>query len=297
MLQTRLASAGIAAEGSEWHPYSGGRTNAIWRIGSGAQALVCKLYLPASASPLFPNDSAAEWNALRALSGTGLAPEPVATLATELGPCIVYRNVEGEPVRSGIAQVAEIMTRLHRFALPAGLRHLSGGSEQLRLQGQAILDDCRSPEARELRNACPTVDCPASSRSVFLHGDVVPSNVLTGPTGVTFIDWQCPAAGDAAEDIAIFLSPAMRSLYGGRPLSFDEQTAFLQAYGSPEIAWRYRRLEPLYHWRMAAHCLWKAERGAVDYRDALQLERAALEQFRQQYQRRGGREAEGDQPE
>ena len=32
------------------------------------------------------------------------------------------------------------------------------------------------------------------------------------------IDWQCPALGDPAEDIACFLSPAMQVIYGAGPL-------------------------------------------------------------------------------
>ena len=92
------------------------------------------------------------------------------------------------------------------------------------------------------------------------------------PGGLTLIDWQCPASGDPTEDIATFLSPAMQRLYRGTILSEAEREAFLAAYPDPAIVARYRALKSVYRWRMAAHCLWKAERGASDYAGALRLE-------------------------
>ena len=99
-------------------------------------------------------------------------------------------------------------------------------------------------------------------------------DLIDGPGGVTLIDWQCPATGDATEDLATFLSPAMQWLYRGRVLSPPETEAFLAAYPDPTVTARDLRLQPLYRWRRAAHCLWKADRGAPDYRHALALELA-----------------------
>lgn len=76
----------------------------------------------------------------------------------------------------------------------------------------------------------------------------------------------------------MFLSPAMQALYGGHDLSADDRDAFLSAYGDLAIATRYKKLAPLFHWRMAAHCLWKSQRGERDYTPAIELELAALEQ-------------------
>ena len=104
----------------------------------------------------------------------------------------------------------------------------------------------------------------------------MPGNIITGPQGITLIDWQCPALGDPAEDLAAFLSPAMQWLYRGQTLTPDQEQVFLSAYPNPETTARYRALKPLFHWRMAAHCLWKSERGAQDYATALRLELQAL---------------------
>ena len=54
-----------------WLPLAGGRTNRLWRVG---QAVI-KAYDPAAASPLFPNDPAAEARALAQLGPIGLAPD------------------------------------------------------------------------------------------------------------------------------------------------------------------------------------------------------------------------------
>ncbi len=106
---------------------------------------------------------------------------------------------------------------------------------------------------------------------------MVPANIIKDPAGPTLIDWQCPAIGDAAEDLATFLSPAMQSLYAGQSLSGNEQSRFLDAYGNADAVDFYRALKPLFHRRMAAHCLWKAERGSLDNAEAMQLELAELE--------------------
>jgi thiamine kinase-like enzyme len=103
----------------------------------------------------------------------------------------------------------------------------------------------------------------------------VAGNLIDGPGGITLIDWQCPASGDPTEDVATFLSPAMQWLYRGRVLSPPETEAFLSAYPDPDVTTRYLRLRPLYRWRMAAHCLWKADRGAPDYEQALAAELAS----------------------
>ena len=94
---------------------------------------------------------------------------------------------------------------------------------------------------------------------------------------LTLIDWQCPRLGDPAEDLALFLSPAMQLLYRGAPLGLAEQDAFLAAYPDPQVTARLRALLPWFHWRMAAYCLWKAERGGAEDREAMALEIAALQ--------------------
>ncbi|MEI6801465.1 MAG: phosphotransferase, partial [Pseudomonadota bacterium] len=85
-----------------------------------------------------------------------------------------------------------------------------------------------------------------------------------------FIDWQCPGLGDPAEDLATFLSPAMQWLYTGRTLGPDQRSRFLHAYPDQATVARFQALEPLFTWRIAAHCRYRAAKGDADYAQALQ---------------------------
>lgn len=278
LLKSELAAAGIVKEGLEWQLFSGGRTNRIWRIGQGDHALVCKLFNSDGGTILFPNDIAAESSALRALSGTGLAPVFICEFKSSRGLCLIYRYSAGRPWRGDVRAVSETLARLHQLPPPAKIRKIHGSADAIHSLGNAILTNCYSARAGNLRSLRPELpDCANNSR-VFLHGDLVPGNIICGPGGIVLIDWQCPAIGDPCEDISTFLSPAMQSLYGHRPLSDVEQTDLLDAYTSPVTKARYLALKPLFHWRMAAHCLWKYENGQAEYRPAMELEIAALKQ-------------------
>ncbi len=137
-----------------------------------------------------------------------------------------------------------------------------------------ILSLCKEPE--ELNDLRPDIDVPPSGKSVFLHGDVVPGNLIAGENDLFLIDWQCPGIGDPCEDIAIFLSPAMQRVYRGAPLNEAEFEMFFEGYGDASIKARYRALAPAYHWRMAAYCQWQSENGHLDYAGAMLEERAAI---------------------
>ena len=96
----------------------------------------------------------------------------------------------------------------------------------------------------------------------LVHRDAGPGNLIDNGTDLMLIDWQCPGAGDPVEDLAAFLSPAFQILYGRAPLTADEEEAFLDAYPTPLVVRRLRRMRSSYDWRMAAYCGWRAERLA-----------------------------------
>ena len=271
-----LRTRGLCDALSRWRPLSGGLTNRLWLLAENGRKLVCKLYRPDAATPLFPNDARAEERVLKHLAGTGLAPEPVATLATGSGPCLVYRHVSGASMPAASVAGARALRRLHRQAPAPGLRRLACGPAALQRQGLAMLSMCDDRQAERIRRQMPDgFDLPAV-RPVLLHGDPVPGNIIAAPSGVTFIDWQCPAIGDACEDLAIFLSPAMHLLYGDAGRRAPPLEALLAAYGDGEVGRRLERLLPWFHWRMAAYCLWKAERGQPACREGQERELAAL---------------------
>ncbi len=275
-----LIARGLAAPGDSWEPLSGGHSNRIWKVGKGPSALICKLYAPHVHSELFPNDSRAEWAALTGLRGQGLAPEPLALVETGSGPCLVYRHIPGTPWRTGPDRVARLLARLHRLPPPQGLRRAAAGEAALAAQTERMLDTLPPAEAARLHALRPP-PAPAAEGEpvpeVFLHGDVVPANIICTRRGIALIDWQCPALGDPCEDLSTFLSPAMQALYGRKPLTPAEEEAFLAAYAAPGVTVRLRRLRPWYHWRMAAYCLWRAGRGGTGHAAVAGLEVAALE--------------------
>ncbi len=243
--------------GQHWTRLRGGRVNRVWRVGGH----VVKLYDPGGASPLFPNDGPMEARMLARLGPDNLAP----VLAAEGPGWIVYRHVRGRCWSGDPRPVARLLTRLHAIGIPPeGVRTLASGSDALRTQGAAM--GAGPPPVGG------TVD-PVSGN--LLHGDAVPGNIIMDGARLTLIDWQCPALGDPVEDMAMFLSPAMQWLYRGAVLSPEDEAAFLDA-SPPDRAARYRALATLFHWRMIAHCCWKADRGDADYARAALLEADAL---------------------
>jgi thiamine kinase-like enzyme len=91
--------------------------------------------------------------------------------------------------------------------------------------------------------------------------------LILGDNGLRLIDWQCPAIGDPIVDIMMFLSPGMHEIYGAGKLPMKDYEAFLMNL-TPELRNRYNMLAPLYHWRLAAYCFWKAEQGFIEYENA-----------------------------
>ncbi len=253
----------------------GGRTNSIWRITGRAGDFVCKLYQSQNDNPLFPNDPKAEVLALQALEGHKIAPALHSVFQTRLGTCVIYSYEEGSVWSGDTAPVALLLRRLHAMAPPATLRSIPSGSGALWNASRDIAGMCSDvpPELLQVPQSPPV---PACENPSFLHGDAVAGNILIGAGGARLIDWQCPAAGDPCEDIAVFLSPAMQHLYGENQLSNGEVAAFLNAYGDEKTAARFKALQPFFYMRMAAYCLWKAQRGQADYLHAMQLELAAL---------------------
>lgn len=253
---------------SPWVPLQGGRVNAVWRVGD----VVIKQFRPNGDSPLFPNDPLAEAAALTLLSPYGLAPK----LLGKGHGWLAYQYCPGTPWQGDTGIVAAAAARLHQTPVPANaFRHAPNGSTPLLAQAKSIAAQCQ-------QTLLPPPHDPnlGPGPESLVHGDLVPGNLIVHYGKITLIDWQCPAIGDPAEDIATFLSPAMQLLYRGAPLNAAEISAF-RAACSPQTIQRYDSLAAIYHWRMAAHCLWKAENSAADYGQAMQLELDALERLTQ----------------
>ena len=251
----QAVGATVPIEGP-WLPLEGGRSNRVWRAGD----LAVKLYDPTSATPLFPNEPAAEALALQSLTSLPLAPSFVSSGAGWLA----YRYQPGASWRQDPAAVARLLGELHGLGPLPGLRSLPVGPQQIGQQARSFAMAGLPP--------MPKLSDPGPVRPTIVHGDAVPGNIVVTPQGLRLIDWQCPGNGDPVDDLALFLSPAMQLLYRGAPLSLAEREAFLAAYPCRATVARYVLLAPLLHWRIAAHCAFRAARGDDVYGAAIQLE-------------------------
>ncbi|MEL7214819.1 MAG: phosphotransferase, partial [Pseudomonadota bacterium] len=201
----------------------------------------------------------------------GLAPEPIARVTIGAKPGLIYTHVAGT-IGAPAHLLGQALARLHRVRDWSGLRRLpragarTGETLVAHLPGGMALTRLRPP-----RRVVP----PAAD--VLLHGDPVPSNVVTTPRGITFIDWQCPALGPPEEDLFLALSPGMAHVYGQAPAALD---ALLDGYGSDPVARRLRARLPELHWRMACYCHLRASEGAAGYAAARDIEIRALKQAR-----------------
>ena len=237
--------------------------------------LVVKLYDQSGNNPLFSNDPCCETAVLKALSGTGIVPDLVHRGRFEGQDWLAYTHIEGEPWQDGAEQVARLLGRVHDQPLCPGVPKGANGSAMLEAQTEAILARCAG--GIQLEGLRPSTGVPPAPRTTLIHGDPVPGNIVVDGGTLTLIDWQCPQDGDPAEDLALFLSPAMQFLYRGAVLKPAEEEAFLAAYPDGQVVARVRALKPWYHWRMAAYCLWKSEQGSLQDRAAMELEIAAIQ--------------------
>lgn len=253
----------------------GGRSNHVWYL-PGTRGLVLKLFDGQTANPMFANEAAREISSLTSLAGTGLVPRHVEAGSFEGRNWVIYDHVTGKNWTEDTAHAARLLGRLHDQPIPEGLPGGPDGSRDWAARTCRILDRCTPENARKLLDFRPQGSVAPTGMPAFVHGDPVPGNLIVHDGTLTLIDWQCPVAGDPAEDLAIFASPAMQLLYRGRVLSAEEERDFVSAYPDPAVAARFELLRPWVHWCMAAYCLWRVERGNEEYRPAMYLELQSL---------------------
>jgi len=269
-LQNYLFMQGIVSDQTVWRTQTGGRTNKVWRL-EGERDLICKLYLETKTNPLFNNTPEAEYKCLLWLEGSDTAPQPYKYLKTPFGEVLLYNYVMGETWSNDVDTVSELLTQIRKHKCPKGLRSLSNLPSDIKQIGLNIINKLNSYHKDKLIKICPEVSI-SDIEPVLLHTDVVPGNLIIGDKGLRLIDWQCPAIGDPIVDIMMFLSPGMHEIYGSGKLSMKDHETFLMNL-TPKLRDRYNIIGPLYHWRLAAYCFWKAEQGYIEY------ENAALEEI------------------
>jgi hypothetical protein len=256
----RLADAGLIEPGDDLRvdALAGGYWNGVYRLRAPGVDLVAKVFADGAASTLFPILPASEAQALETLAPLRVAPEPVAFLA--IAPAILlYRFVPGERWTAGVGPVATLQRRYHAVS-PEGFREVPTDPAGILAGGDALLRDLTADRyVRALRALRPEPVAVTPRPRCLIHTDAGAGNLIEGPDGLRLIDWQCPAAGDAAEDLFSFLSPAFQVLFEREPLTSGEHRSFLDAYDDEATAARLDVLWPALTYRMAAYaCLRRA---------------------------------------
>jgi len=264
-LQNYLVMQGVISNQTLWHAQTGGRTNKVWRL-VGEEDLICKLYVETKTNPLFNNTPDAEYACLLLLNGSGIAPKPYKYLKTPFGQVLLYDYIKGQKWSHDLDSVSELLNRIRKHQHPKGLRILSNLPSDIKQTGIEITNKLNSYHKNKLNMICPDISI-SDIEPVLLHTDVVPGNLILGDKGLRLIDWQCPAIGDPIIDIMMFLSPGMHEIYGSGKLSMKDHEVFLMNLSS-DLRNRYNIIGPLYHWRLAAYCFWKAEQGFMEYENA-----------------------------
>jgi thiamine kinase len=268
-LRNYLCIQRVISNRTVWYTQTGGRTNKVWRL-VGEEDLICKLYLETKSNPLFDNTPKAEYECLLSLNGSGIAPRPYKYLKTPFGEVLLYYYIKGQKWSRDVNSVSELLTRIRKHKYPKRFRILSNLPSDIKQTGLEIINKLNNYHKNKLIKICPDVSI-SDIEPVLLHTDVVPGNLILGDKGLRLIDWQCPAVGDPIIDIMMFLSPGMHEIYGSGKLSMKDHQTFLVNL-TPQLRSRYNIIGPLYHWRLAAYCFWKAEQGFIEYENAASAE-------------------------
>jgi len=268
--RTNCAASSIVCK-----PLAGGYLNQVFRLVGPFGDWVVKRFKLSNELTLFPNLARAEMRALSILGPLGIAPRLIDFIDDpDHGMILIYAfhevatwpGSDGGAEAPSLAAVAALLKRQHQLTVD-GFRDVPVTPTDILAQGDQFL--AQMDRRHELLRLRPTpVDCPVLLRRSLLHTDVGPGNLILGPQGLRLIDWQCPALGDAAEDLCAFLSPAFQILYGRPPLSAAQRAAFLFAYDERRASDRLQLLEPFYHWRMAAYCGMRQQQYATSRPEA-----------------------------
>lgn len=257
----------------------GGRTNSVWKATTENQSFVCKSFEKSQDNGIFPNSPSDEIKALEHLDQFQVAPQLRAFEITGETGVVIYDYLDGDVWVKNTKPVGKLLRKLHSIAPPNGLRCVASGSKAILAQSDQLAQQLNPAAIVDLAGLRPSLVVPPVAQFCFLHGDPVPGNLVVNDDAAKFIDWQCPAVGDPAEDLAVFLSPAMQVLYRGSVASEQETENLKMAYGHPNVFERFNTLRPYFHYRMALYCLWKYQNGHADYRAVAELEITALEQL------------------
>jgi len=246
-------------------PLTGGYWNQVMRVRGRGLDLVVKRYHDGRGPLRFPNLPDAEAAALKRLATSGHVPSLRAYFRDEPDnrPILVYDFAVGRPWDGDPGAVGRALKAIHALTLPAdphpfrrlAYRAASMARETARMAEEtpAVAETARWQALMQV--APPSRELPVPPALCVVHTDCGPGNLIEAPDGrVVVIDWQCCGAGDPAEDLYAFLSPAFQILSQRLPLHSGERARFLVGHGDAAAEARLSVLLPYYAHRMLAYC-------------------------------------------
>lgn len=252
-LATRLPDLQV----SEARPFAGGFWNDVQHLTTAQGDLVLKRYRPVPQGNLFPNLPQDEALALTRLAGLQVAPDLVAFWPGD--QVLLYRHIPGPEWQGDVRAAAQLLRQQSR-ADPSGFRPVPVTAADILAQADRILATCQRDPVTARLTACRPVPRPCDPGPISLiHTDPAAANLVGLGTGLRLIDWQCPAAGDLAEDVAVLMSPCFLTLYDRPLISPAQREVFLATLDDPALTARLTVLEPAYNWRLACYCAQRSQ--------------------------------------
>jgi Ser/Thr protein kinase RdoA (MazF antagonist) len=267
-------------------PLTGGYWNQVLRVRGRGLDLVVKRFHDGRGPLRFPNLPDAEAAALQRLAESGHVPRFRHYFRDEPDnhPILVYDFAPGRPWDGDPGAVGRALKAIHALTLPADphpFRRLAFRAASMARETARMAEEtpglAETARWQALAKAAPPPgELPVPAALSVIHTDCGPGNLIEAPPvdesggKVVVIDWQCCGAGDPAEDLYAFLSPAFQILSQRLPLHSGERARFLVGHGDPAAEARLELLLPHYAHRMLAYCalrtltLRESDAGAAD---------------------------------
>lgn len=184
-----------------------------------------------------------EYTVLQDLSGSGIAPRPIALNLDVKYPFAVESYVEGQTFdyHEDLEELAATVAKAHACPPKASERHLpkTPATKFLATDALTLIERAEhfggpTQSTRLLRSAHLSLardKLPPSGPAVLLHTDLIQPNILRTPTRCVLVDWEGARIGPREWDLAYLLSPV--TLRWARPMidpDSVEHASFLQSY-------------------------------------------------------------------
>lgn len=281
-----LYAFGILPQKTTWQELTGGRVNRVWRVTADNLDIVCKYYVRLQqnhpAYILFDNDPQTEFTIIKNQHTRTFTPDPIGLWQMGNQYALLYHYIKGETWHDShphsIEKIACVLSKVHSTPIPDNL-------VAYRINSQTLLHDADtfvhasggiSQDMLRIRPAKDHQFIEGWDYPVLIHRDLTPGNIICKDGLFTFIDWQCAGYGDPCEDLAMFLSPVMHSVYGRKSINSAQKIRFLKHYPDANIVERYLCLAHYLHYRIAAYASWQVALGKSIYAKGLAAEVAYI---------------------